>query len=98
MAFNDESYNRFNFYIEPGVESLRETEEWKDSKIAFYLRDMAQSLDPKGRKSKKITIDPLRISDKELLEYPENIQNKVKDIRNKLSSLTGSEKKEVREK
>ncbi len=84
MGF-DEDYEKFNYYIEDKIEELKDTEGWADSKIAYYLRDLAQSLDPKGRKAKKITIDPLKISDKELSKFPENIQDKVNKIREKFA-------------
>ena len=79
-SFN-ENYTKFNFYVEDGIEQLRNIEDWSDSKIAYYLRDMAQSLDPKGRKAKKITIDPLKIDDEELLKYPKEIQERIRKIR-----------------
>ena len=91
MSF-DEDYSKFNYYIEDKIEELRDTENWSDSKIAFYLRDMAQSLDPKGRKSKKITIDPLKISNEELEKFPKNIQEKVNAIKEKFKKVMENKK------
>ena len=76
MAFDDD-YIKFNFYIEDKVEQLRETEGWSDGKIAWYLRDMAQQLSPRGRKSKKITIDPMKISDEEISKLPKEFQERA---------------------
>lgn len=86
MAF-DEDYAKFNFYIEDKIEDLRNTEEWSDGKIAWYLRDMAQQLSPRGRKSNKITINPLKISDKELSKFPKDIQDKIKKIKKQFAIL-----------
>ncbi len=81
------NYEKFGFYIDRAIEELQDTEGWSDSKIAFYLRDKAQSLSPRGRISKKITIDPLRISNEELKKFPERIQERVKSIKEKFKQL-----------
>lgn len=85
MSFN-ENYDQFNYYVGDKIEELRE-EGWTDGKIAFYLRDLAQSISPRGRKSSKITIDPLKISDEEILKLPKEIQNRIKIMKDKFKQL-----------
>ncbi len=53
MTIEDE--NKFDFYVGDAIESLRNSEDWKDGKIAFHLRRVAQELSPK-RRTKKIKI------------------------------------------
>jgi len=52
---NIEDENKFDFYIGEGIESLRNTEEWSDKKIARFLRAKATELHPL-RKTKKLNI------------------------------------------
>jgi len=52
---NIEDENKFDFYIEEGIESLRNTEEWSDKKIARFLRAKSTELHPL-RKTKKLKI------------------------------------------
>lgn len=85
MTFN-ENYDKFNYYVGDKVEELRE-EGWSDGKIAFYLRDLAQSISPRGRKPSKITIDPLKISDEEILKLPKEIQDRIKIMKEKFGKL-----------
>ena len=53
---------RFDFYTEKSIESLRNTEEWSDKKIARFLRAKATELHPL-RKTKKLKIPKEFIDD-----------------------------------
>ncbi len=88
-----EDYTKFDFYIEGGIENLR-NEGWSDKKIALCLRNMAQELSPRKIKSKKITINPLKISDEEISKLPQDIKNKIKKIKEQFASEDLSEGKE----
>jgi len=52
---NIEDENKFDFYIGEGIESLRNTEDWSDKKIARFLRAKATELHSL-RKTKKLKI------------------------------------------
>lgn len=89
MSYNKD-YEKFSYYIEDGIDNLRDTEGWSDKKIAKFLRDEARSLDPP--KPRRKTIDPLTITDKELSKYPKEVQDKVRkakeDMLNKLKEIS----------
>ena len=54
MTIDDE--NKFDFYIDNGIQSLRNSEDWSDAKIASHLRRVAQELNPRKGRVKKIIV------------------------------------------
>jgi hypothetical protein len=78
----------FEYHVGIAIEELIE-QGWSKEKVARFLREKAGELDPRTRTK---TINPFTVTDEELSKLPEDIQKKVRAIREKFK---GPKPKEV---
>lgn len=81
MEIKPDAWDEFEFEIDSPLNDFIERG-WSKKKLAGFLRKKARELDPPKQRTRVLMLpEVLTMSDKQVEALPENIRQKVKDIR-----------------